>query len=112
MSRHARESLPPAQYLSSSYYEIWLAALEKLMLERGLVSAEEIARATARLRPSAGCRVLEPTTWPQPWPAAHQRTARRPPKPASPPAIASGALNINPLGHTRLPRYARGRVGR
>ncbi|MDH5338185.1 MAG: nitrile hydratase subunit beta, partial [Rubrivivax sp.] len=32
-ARHARESLPPAQYLSSSYYQIWLAALERLMLE-------------------------------------------------------------------------------
>jgi nitrile hydratase len=33
LSRAARESLPPAIYLSSSYYEIWIRALEKLMLD-------------------------------------------------------------------------------
>ena len=32
--RHARESLPPAQYLSSTYYEIWLAALDKVLVKR------------------------------------------------------------------------------
>jgi hypothetical protein len=37
LSRAARESLPPATYLSSSYYEIWIRGLEKLMLQRGLV---------------------------------------------------------------------------
>ena len=42
LSRSARESLPPAVYLSSSYYEIWLRGLEQLMLERGLVSADEL----------------------------------------------------------------------
>jgi nitrile hydratase subunit beta len=40
-SRFARESLPPATYLSSSYYEIWLAALERQLEEYGLVSAAE-----------------------------------------------------------------------
>ena len=41
-SRHARESLPPAQYLSSSYYQIWLAGIEKLMSERDMITPEEI----------------------------------------------------------------------
>lgn len=40
LSRSTRESLPPAQYLASSYYEIWIAMLEKLMLVRGLVSVD------------------------------------------------------------------------
>ena len=43
LSRAARESLPPAVYLSSSYYEIWIRALEKLMLERGMVTQVELA---------------------------------------------------------------------
>ena len=43
MSRHARESLPPAQYLSSSYYEIWMAGLSKLVLARGLATEAELA---------------------------------------------------------------------
>src|SRR6195256_5223772 len=35
MSRFARENRPPADYLSKSYYQIWLAGLEQLKLERG-----------------------------------------------------------------------------
>ncbi|TIM18145.1 MAG: nitrile hydratase subunit beta, partial [Mesorhizobium sp.] len=30
-SRHARESLHPADYYASSYYEIWIKALETLL---------------------------------------------------------------------------------
>ncbi|MGE5615699.1 MAG: nitrile hydratase subunit beta, partial [Bacillota bacterium] len=40
-SRAARESLPPAQYLASTYYETWFAGLRKLLEERGLLSAEK-----------------------------------------------------------------------
>src|SRR5437764_11951856 len=42
MSRFAREDRPPQQYLGMSYYQIWLAALERLMLARNLVSPDEI----------------------------------------------------------------------
>ena len=42
-SRFARESLPPAEYLTKTYYEIWLAGLERLIAERGLVTDEELA---------------------------------------------------------------------
>src|SRR6202012_4339805 len=42
MSRFARENRPSADYLSKTYYEIWLAGLERLMIERGLVTLEEI----------------------------------------------------------------------
>ena len=42
MGRFARENRPPADYLNKTYYEIWLAGLETLLAERGLVSAEEI----------------------------------------------------------------------
>src|SRR3954468_23756353 len=43
MSRFAREDRPPQDYLSKSYYQIWLAGLERLMLERSLVSPDEVA---------------------------------------------------------------------
>src|SRR5437763_12408764 len=43
MSRFARENRPPGEYLSMTYYQIWLAGLEKLLSERGLVSPQEIA---------------------------------------------------------------------
>ena len=109
--RHARESLPPGQYLSSSYYEIWLAALEKLMRERGLVTADEIATGHSQLPAKAGCRVLEADKVA----AALARGAPVDRPPTTEARLAVGdrvsTLNINPPGHTRLPRYARGRTG-
>ena len=110
-SRHARERTPPAKYLSSSYYEIWLAGLDRLLLERGLVSRSEL---------DAG-RALEPAK-----PLPRRPTAETIPsvletgvpteREASAPArFAVGdrvrAKTMNPIGHTRLPRYARGRTG-
>jgi len=50
MARHARESLHPALYLRSTYYEKWLLGLEKLLIARGLVTAEEIEQRMAELR--------------------------------------------------------------
>jgi len=41
-SRFARESIPPSEYLSIGYYRIWLRALEKLLIERDLVTQEEL----------------------------------------------------------------------
>ena len=41
-SRHARESLPPATYLSASYYEIWTRALETLLKRHGFVTQAEL----------------------------------------------------------------------
>jgi nitrile hydratase len=110
-SRAARESLPPARYLSSSYYEIWIAGLERLMLERGLVSAEELAAGT----PLAGRAPVPPAV------AAGQvaaMLARGSPSERSqdaPARFAPGdpvrAKSMNPATHTRLPRYARGQRG-
>ena len=42
MSRFVREDRSPEEYLSKSYYQIWLAGLERLMLERGLIAPDEI----------------------------------------------------------------------
>src|SRR5580704_2052064 len=47
MSRHARERQHPADYLRHSYYENWLAGLEKLLVEKGLVTAEELGSGKA-----------------------------------------------------------------
>src|SRR5690606_21549895 len=52
-SRHVRESIPPAQYLDASYYEIWIRALEILLERHGFASDEEI---------SAGQKLQEPAT--------------------------------------------------
>ncbi len=43
MSRYARERMHPAEYLSTSYYEHWLHGLQILLVEKGLLTEEEIA---------------------------------------------------------------------
>jgi len=110
MSRHARERMPPAQYLSSSYYAKWLWGLELLLVEHGLLTPEEIEHGRAEgSRPAV--RVLRAADVP----AVLRRggPARVPDE--IPPRFAPGApvvaRTINPVGHTRLPRYARGRRG-
>ncbi|HET8744498.1 MAG TPA: nitrile hydratase subunit beta [Ramlibacter sp.] len=109
MSRAARETLPG--YRRLSYYQIWLAAMEKLMLERGQLQADEL---------EAGC-MLHP-------PVPLQRVLRREQVAA---VLAAGSPTVRPEGpaprfaagdrvrmrahgvphHTRLPGYARGKVG-
>src|SRR4051812_41498825 len=41
-SRFARENRPPADYLTKTYYEIWEAGLQQLLIERDLVSKDEL----------------------------------------------------------------------
>src|SRR6266508_5307956 len=42
MSRYAREQMPPAEYLASTYYEHWLFGLEKLLDDTRLVNRGEL----------------------------------------------------------------------
>jgi nitrile hydratase subunit beta len=111
MSRHARESLPPAEYLSSSYYEIWTKGVERLVVKTGLVTEDELRLGQALAPPAPVRRVLRA----EDVPAALARggpTEREPPGPAR---FAVGdrvvARNMHPAGHTRLPRYVRGKPG-
>ena len=40
--RRGIESMPRAEYESSSYYERWAASLETLLVEKGVLSQDEI----------------------------------------------------------------------
>lgn len=110
-SRHARESLPPADYLASSYYEIWLAGLEKLLTAHGLAMAEEIANGTVSVEAKPVKRVLAAETTAKA--LASGGPCDRPTE--SSPRFAVGASVrtrlTNPPTHTRLPSYAMGRAG-
>lgn len=48
--RHGMETLSPLHYLSSSYYEHWLASYEKLFIERGIFTADEFNARIASLK--------------------------------------------------------------
>ncbi len=50
MSRYAREKMPNAEYLASSYYEHWLYGLEQLLVEKGFLTRDEIAAREAQIR--------------------------------------------------------------
>lgn len=110
-SRAARESLPPAQYLASSYYRIWLDGVTRLMLERGLVTPEELADGKLRKArgPISGVLTADRVA---PALARGSSTQRPPPAPARF-KIGDNARTrvVNPSSHTRLPRYCRGRAG-
>ena len=111
MSRHARENRSPADYLSKSYYEIWLAGLEKLLAERGLVTPEEIAAGRALVPPKPIKRKLAAADVPAVLArgAPTERPAERPARFAVGDLVR--AKQMNPTTHTRLPRYVRGHVG-
>ncbi len=109
MSRAARETL--ADYAQLTYYQIWLGALEKLLLERGLVDAAELAAGRMRKAPQPVARVLHAENV-----AAALAFGSPTLRPAATPArFAVGArvrMRAAPVEHhTRLPGYVRGRVG-
>jgi nitrile hydratase len=110
-SRAARESQHPARYLAQTYYQIWIAGLEKLMVERGLVTREELAAGKVLQPAKTVPRILSADRVARAL-ARGSPTARAP---ATPQRFQIGervsARNINPAGHTRLPRYVRGHVG-
>lgn len=111
MSRHARESIPPGEYLTSTYYEIWTKGMERLLVGRGLVSREELRAGAALAPPGPIRRVLRAADVP----AVLARGAPCDREAAHPARFSVGdrvaTRNLNPAGHTRLPRYARGRAG-
>jgi len=109
-SRYARELIPPADYLRMSYYERWLAGLLTQLVDVKLVTAEELARGAR----AAGAVKVEPALRTEGLPRllAGSPTARNL---DIPPAFRVGdhvrARNVQPLGHTRLPRYVRDKRG-
>jgi nitrile hydratase beta subunit len=111
-SRHGIERLPPADYLRMSYYEKWLARNIELLVKHGLVTQTEMETG----RPAPGSQKLTPplTAAGVPAAAARRGSYMRPEAQAKARFKAGDhvrARKMNPVGHTRLPRYARGRAG-
>jgi nitrile hydratase beta subunit len=109
MSRSARETLP--EYGSLSYYEIWIRALERLLIEHELVGPDEIAAGRMLQPPQRGLRVLQAAD-------VAGVLAKGSPTQRSPTARARFAVGdrvrmraVEVGHHTRLPGYARGKIG-
>jgi len=109
--RHAIERMPPARYLASSYYERWLFSIETLLAEAGIVTLEEVdvgqRGASMLASPATGTEAPPISRPPHRASEASPRRSRARFKPGD----HIVARNINPPGHTRLPRYARGKHG-
>jgi nitrile hydratase len=109
--RYTIEQMPPADYLASSYYERWLWRLEKLLVDKDFVHPDELgeSRAATRVPLQDGALRREEVE-----PMLRRRRAARLEDPVAPcfhVGDSVRARNVNPVGHTRLPRYARGRLG-
>jgi nitrile hydratase subunit beta len=109
--RHAIERIPPADYLRMSYYEKWLAALVDLVTGRGLVTRTELESG----KPAAGSTKATPPVKAEGVPAliARGNPVKRDVRVAARFQVGQRVRgrNINPTTHTRLPRYARGKLG-
>src|SRR5579863_5276627 len=110
-SRHQTELLPPADYFRMSYYEHFLNNDEQLIVKHGLVTPGELATG----RPDPGSVKATPVLTAA---GAARNLGRGIPSSYDPkvrPQFKVGhrvrARNMNPTGHTRLPRYARGKLG-
>jgi nitrile hydratase beta subunit len=114
--RHGIERMPPASYLSSSYYERWEASIERLLVEKGVVSGQELEARMALLREQPDAARPGPGD-PADVERMRARVTARPSFERNGPAprFAVGdrvvTRNFHPAGHTRLPRYARGKHG-
>jgi nitrile hydratase beta subunit len=99
MSRAARETL--VNYGDLGYYEIWLAALERLVAESGVLT-ESAIRPPRLLRAESVAATLARGT---PFERAPARAARF--------AVGDTVRTRvdRPAHHTRLPGYARGKTG-
>jgi len=115
--RHAIERMKPADYLSATYYEKWLDGVTRLLVEKGVVTEADLDARTAffEARPDAPATAAIGTALPprQPsdatWVHDVWREAGAPPRFA--PGDAVVTRHFHPRGHTRLPRYARGKRG-
>jgi len=110
-SRHARERIPAADYLRMSYYEKWVAGLVALLVESGLVTRKEIEDAHA----APGAKKSSPRLTADRVAVSLASGGPTLREIAAAPRFAKGAVvrarNLHPSGHTRLPRYVRGRIG-
>jgi nitrile hydratase len=111
MSRFSLESLPPIDYLGSTYYRKWFLGLERRLLALGLIDAGEVASGHAQsaakplkrgpFKVADVERVMTRGSFSRPaqGPARYK------------PGDRVRAKNMHPMAHTRLPRYVRGHVG-
>lgn len=109
--RHTRECLPADLQLTLSYYEQWHYTFAIMFIEAGLLTEEEAI--TGKAAPGTKPRTDASDAGDPRQLAFRKDDSARPLEkaPLFSPGDTVRARNIHPPGHTRLPRYARGRIG-
>lgn len=121
-SRHGIERIHPVYYLTSSYYQKWLLRMESMLIEKGNLTKEEVEKRTAELAAEPVRPEMEPYRMLMPKIPSTERRAvidtpsgsTRKGEPIQPRFGAGDVVQVKaiaPLGHTRVPRYVRGRTG-
>jgi nitrile hydratase beta subunit len=109
--RPPMETIPPAEYLRMSYYERWITSITERMVASDLVTRAEIDSGV----PEAGSVKLALALAPADAVAAQFKIPGTRRELPIAPRFERGqtvrARNMNPVTHTRLPRYARGKSG-
>jgi nitrile hydratase len=94
-----------------SYYEKFLVGMTELLIKSGLVSAAEVQSG----KPARGSKKVTPALTADTVPVLVAKGAPASRNTPAAPKFRAGqrirTRNINPAGHTRLPRYARGKFG-
>ncbi len=109
--RHEIELLPAAEYLRMSYYEKWAARLVALIVKSGLVTRAEVESG----KPAPGSSKATPPLTAGKVSSMLRSGVLASRNVAEAPRFKVGqhvrARNLHPTGHTRLPRYTRGKRG-
>ena len=109
--RYQMELIPPSEYLRMRYYEKWFTALTERLVESGLVTRAEVESG----KPAPGASKATPPLTAGHVPSMLRTGALAHRDVAVAPRFQAGqrvrTRNINPVGHTRLPRYARDKEG-
>jgi len=111
VTRHEVERVPPAEYLRLSYYERQFVAFLEMLAKSGLVTRAELESG----KPAEGAVKAVPALTPEKAAALITKGVPASRDVLVTPRFQAGdrvlARNMHPVGHTRLPRYARGKLG-
>ncbi len=109
--RYGIEQMDPAHYLRSSYFERWLRTVEYNLIEKGVLTSDELDTRTNLLQQQPNATLPEPGSVDSPSRAVRKRPATDMPEITPRFAVGDAVItrNQHPTGHTRLPRYTRGK---
>lgn len=110
-SRHARETLAPNDYYTSTYYEIWIKGLETLLTHHGEVTGEELRQGKALQQGLQSEKCLKADKVADVLAAGGPSERSIETKAAYQIGDRVRTIKAHPCGHTRLPAYARDKAG-